>query len=80
MLKCVDCGHVFRDSELAYWSEGRGEYWGASCSEMMSGCPKCHGDYEEAKICESCGQYFTLEELDENHLCEGCREDTDEEE
>lgn len=80
-LKCLECGNVFDDDEISYWSESRGEFWGEPCSEEMSGCPHCgSGDYEDAYECEECGEYFTLDELDENHLCEDCREDTDEEE
>ena len=80
MLKCLECGKVFHESEIAHWQESRGEFGGFPCSEEMSGCPCCKGDYEEAYMCERCGDYFTLDELDENHLCEVCREDTDEEE
>lgn len=80
MQKCLECGKVFEDDEIAHWQEIRGEFWGEPAYEDVSGCPYCQGDYEEAIKCESCGQYFTLDELDENHLCENCREDTDEEE
>ena len=78
-LKCLECGNVFDDDEISYWSESRGEFWGEPCSEEMSGCPYCGGDYEDAYECEECGEYFTLDELDENHLCEDCREDDEEE-
>ena len=72
---CLECGKTFEDSEIAHWQESRGEFWGFPAYETVSGCPRCQGDYEEAEKCESCGQYFTLDELDENHLCEDCREE-----
>ena len=74
---------MFEDDEIAHWRESRGEFWGSPAYETMSGCPRCQGDYEEAYECENCGKYFTLDELDENYLCEDCREneeDSDEEE
>ena len=80
MLKCLECGKVFEDDEIAHWQESRGEFWGEPAYETVWGCPHCQGDCSEAIKCESCGGYFTLDELDENHLCEDCREDTDEEE
>lgn len=80
MQICLECGKVFEDDEIAHWEESRGEFWGEPAYENMSGCPHCGGAYEEAYECENCGKYFTLDELDENHLCEDCREDTDEEE
>lgn len=83
MKICLECGKVFEDDEIAYWQESRGEFWGFPAYESMSGCPDCHGGYEEAYQCENCGKYFTKDELDENCLCEDCREDeedSDEEE
>jgi hypothetical protein len=80
MQKCLECGKVFEDYEVDHWREGRGEFWGVPVTVDVSGCPWCRGVCEEAHECESCGKYFTLDELDENHLCEDCREDSDEEE
>lgn len=77
MQKCLECGKVFEDDEIAHWRESRGEFWGSPAYETMSGCPHCEGAYEEAHECEGCGEHFTLDELDENHLCEYCREDED---
>ena len=79
MQKCLECGEVFEDDEVEQWKESRGEFWGVVAYETVSGCPACGGDYEEAYECESCGNYFTLDELDENYLCEVCREDEEEE-
>lgn len=60
---CLDCGRIFEDGEQKNWSESRGEFWGVSCSEEMSGCPDCGGDYEEAKQCEVCGKDCCSEDL-----------------
>ena len=72
--KCVECGAIFE--EPATWEEDRGEFWGVSCSETMSGCPECHGDYEEAFECKECGEYFFEDELYDG-LCESCQEGED---
>jgi predicted nucleic acid-binding Zn-ribbon protein len=47
MYKCADCGHIFEEGEQAIWYEDRGEFWGVPCRERMTGCPVCHGAYEE---------------------------------
>lgn len=47
VYRCLECGTVLEEEELVYWTEYVGEYWGAPCSRMMSGCPHCHGDVEE---------------------------------
>ena len=70
-FKCLECGHIFEDGEEARWNEGRGEYWGAPCSEEMSGCPLCNGDYEETKPCEICGSEHLEDEL-YGGVCEEC--------
>ena len=61
--KCLDCGHIFEEGEQARWSEDRGEFWGAPCSEEMSGCPLCHGDYEKTFRCAVCGSEHLEDEL-----------------
>lgn len=72
MYKCIDCGTVFKHPET--WQESRGEYWGMPCSETVSGCPVCRGDYEEVFKCEACDEYFPEDEM-EGNLCESCYED-----
>lgn len=72
-FKCYDCGHVFEDGEQSYWSESRGEFWGSSCAEEMSGCPKCNGEYGEAVPCQVCGLDFLEEELN-SFVCDSCVE------
>lgn len=69
MYKCYDCGAVF--DEPIEREEGRGEFWGVSCSETVSGCPECRGDYEEAYQCEICGEYFFEDEL-HSDVCDNC--------
>ena len=73
MYKCVDCGHIFEEGDQAEWYEDRGEYCGIPCGELMTGCPKCHGYYEEATECKECGEWFLEDELHDG-LCESCQE------
>lgn len=69
--KCLECGHIFEEGEQARWSENRGEYWGSPCSENMSGCPRCKGDYEETTLCEICGSEHLEDELN-GGACHEC--------
>ena len=69
--RCLECGHIFEEGEQARWSESRGEFWGSPCSEEMSGCPLCKGDYEETVKCEVCGSEHLEDELF-GGVCEGC--------
>lgn len=71
MYRCLECGNLFEEGEQARWSESRGEFWGAPCSEEMSGCPLCKGDYEEIKPCKICGGYENLESGEK--YCENCK-------
>jgi hypothetical protein len=70
--RCYACGHVFEDGEQARWSESRGEFWGASCTEEMSGCPVCRSeDYEEITKCAICGEEHSEDELN-GGVCDEC--------
>lgn len=71
--KCLECGNIFEEGEQAHWSESRGEYWGTPCSEYMSGCPLCNGEYEETTPCEICGSEHLEEELN-GGVCDECIE------
>lgn len=71
MYKCVDCGTVFDEDEIAVWEESRGEFWGVSCSETMTGCPTCKEGYEEAFKCKRCGIWCLEDELRDGY-CESC--------
>lgn len=74
MYKCIECGHIFEEGEEVSWSESRGEYWGVSCCETMSGCPICKGDYEETVSCLVCGGEFLKEDL-MGGVCKHCVDD-----
>lgn len=69
--KCVECGHIFESGEESVWSEDRGEFWGIPCSESVSGCPVCHGEYEEVTPCRICGKLHFEDELF-GDVCENC--------
>ena len=70
MYHCNECGHLFEEGEQSTWSESRGEFWGNPCSEKMSGCPICKGDYEEIKPCVICGSYnYNIED----EFCDNCK-------
>lgn len=69
MYKCCDCGEIFTEPD--FWEEGRGEFWGVSCSETVSGCPYCRGDYEEVHECEICGEYLFEDEM-YGDVCDNC--------
>jgi hypothetical protein len=68
---CLECGHIFDDGEQSQWVENRGEFWGMSCHEGMSGCPKCRGDYEKSVPCAICGSEHLEEDL-VGGVCEEC--------
>ena len=72
MYYCLECGHLFEDGEQSTWQEDRGEYWGTSSFEKMSGCPICKGAYEEAKKCKICGGYHSPNDDYEDCYCKEC--------
>lgn len=72
-FKCYDCGHIFEEGEESHWRESRGEFWGSSCSEEMSGCPNCRGDYGKTIDCSVCGSAHLEDELD-GCVCQSCIE------
>lgn len=69
MLKCLHCHNTFDEDEVLTWEEGHGFNWGPK--EKFSSCPFCGGDYEEAEICDKCGEYYLEDELF-NGVCAGC--------
>jgi hypothetical protein len=71
--RCLDCGHIFEEGEEARWRESRGECWGTPCSEEVSGCPLCRGDYEETTPCAICGSAHLEDELN-GGVCDECIE------
>ena len=75
MFKCCECGHLFEEGEQAVWYENQGECHGVTAMERFSGCPLCHGDYEEVHQCKKCGDWHTDYELYEG-WCEKCLRET----
>lgn len=69
--KCLECGHIFDEGEQAVWSESRGEFWGIPCSEEMSGCPLCKGEYEKTVQCAFCDSEHLEDELF-GGVCDEC--------
>ena len=68
--KCVH-GHVFDENEMVRIRVPEGEY-----TRDRFICPTCGTDeFDEAHVCEGCGEWFTADELDFG-LCEKCCEDT----
>ena len=66
--KC-EHGHVFFENEMVQVRVMEGEYL-----RERYVCPDCGTeDFEEARPCSECGDYFTETELEDN-LCEKCRD------
>ena len=72
--KCLECGNIFEDGEQAVWRESRGEFWGKTCHETLSGCPLCKGAYEETVSCKVCGSKQLEDELTDG-VCKECVSD-----
>ena len=69
MFICRDCGSKFEDPKRV--KESRGEFWGAPAYEDCWYCPECGSDdYDEAKECGVCGQWFLPDGCEET--CEEC--------
>ena len=72
MLYCPDCKNHFEEDEL-YCEK---EYETLDGRTYVTGeytyCPYCGSDdYEEAELCESCGEFFFAEDLEDGY-CESC--------
>lgn len=75
-FKCTDCGHIFEEGEEARWTEDLGECFGSPARQEMSGCPNCHGNYEEIHRCKICGMnWANPEEYYGEDVCDDCIED-----
>ncbi len=75
MYCCIECGHIFDEDDVSVWMEGRGEYWGEPCAELVSGCPNCHGDYVETYRCDCCDEWITgryIKTENDQRICENC--------
>ena len=73
MFKCCECGNLFEEGEQAVWEERHG--LDSPPYETWSGCPVCHGDYEEAYQCKKCGDWHSKDELYDG-WCESCLRNT----
>ena len=75
MPKCNESQNLFEEGEQAVWYENQGECHGVTAMERFSGCPLCHGDYEEVYQCKECGDWHSEDELYDG-WCEKCLRDT----
>lgn len=57
MLKCCDCGLIFRNEDAHSYTEFVGECHGEKIFETYIDCPHCGGSVEEANPCPICGEY-----------------------
>lgn len=75
---CEDCGEVFDEDEIELRVNGEWlEYWGSRVYREVntSLCPHCGSEsIQEASYCDKCGEAYPPENLDENNLCEDCKE------
>lgn len=58
--RCLDCGHIFEEGEENTYKQRLGNYGNDTVLEELKVCPKCGGDYEEAKRCAICDEYAHL--------------------
>ena len=68
IYRCCNCGCTFREDEIHYEDEPRGEFWGQPCYETMSYSPCCESDFEEYEInglykCKDCGKVYDVDDL-----------------
>ena len=67
MYICNNCGETFDEFETI---EEHHPYGNGTAAEKWAVCPYCNDtDFDEAKKCERCGEYFA--ELNEG-LCDCC--------
>lgn len=71
MYICVECGHLFEDGEERTSREYRGECHGFPAYETISSCPMCGGDFENAKYCDNCDEWYAECDLS-NGYCFNC--------
>lgn len=70
MYYCKKCGNLFESCSTNY--ERHGDNYQAC--EVWQVCPKCgSAGFEEARECESCGEFFGEEELRLYDICECCQ-------
>lgn len=79
---CLDCDSVMDDTEsLCFHPEAHSELDGNPVEWVGERrCIYCNSDnLEEAEYCDECGELFPRSMLDENSLCENCRQKYQEE-
>ncbi len=74
MLKCNYCGSIIEDDELRIHREYMGECHGTPAYDTFQDNCSCGGDYEEARQCNGCGEWFLDDELT-NGYCQDCLEE-----
>lgn len=81
---CKECSACFTDEDVAWTCEEEQHTWLDDCPVerfYFRHCPVCGSeDIEECPECEECGGQFHPDDLDENGLCQDCREREAEEE
>lgn len=68
MFICEDCGETFLEPSISYDTVPYGD--GYVKGPGQASCPYCHGNFEEGKKCEHCGNYFLESRM--NEICEDC--------
>ena len=67
MYICNNCGEIFEDCKII---EEHHPYGMGTAAERLAVCPYCKDtNFQEAKECERCGEFFA--ELNEG-LCDCC--------
>ena len=74
-FRCLDCGHIFDESEIKSYFQNHAGFGDAPALEQLYCCPVCDGDFEELAKCEVCGEDFSKDELSYYGVCECCKED-----
>ena len=69
---CLDCLAVFDEPNFRYEKH----WWlDPGPSERFALCPDCGSEaFVEAAECSRCGRIFSAYDLDEDDLCDDCRE------
>jgi hypothetical protein len=74
MFKCDSCGRTYSEDELPTFTEDYGYDTGIgwlACPQTFVESCSCGGEFEEATMCEDCGNYFLSDEI-YNARCEDC--------
>ena len=72
MFVCCECGEIF--FEPIRWKEDRGECFGFSSYEELSGSPCCYGEYTTAYECDCCGEIIQSNyvKIGDKRYCDNC--------